>query len=201
VAEDGAPEARSGRKVVPDDTEQAYLCLGSLGASRSSEERYPEMVLSCALGGGTSSRLFQAIREERGLAYHVGSYAHSYAQTGALVIYAGSNARTMPQVLELALDEARSIARDGLEEEELERTKRQLIAGLLLAMESPASQVERLARSYLYHGRLRSLEEMVADLQGVTGEQVLQIARERYAEGPLALAAVGDLDEKALDLS
>ncbi len=192
------PEVRPGRKVLPDDTEQAYLCLGASGASRTSSDRYPEMVLCCALGGGTSSRLFQTIREQRGLAYNVGAYAHSYAQTGALVIYAGSNARTMPQVLELSLRELRSIARDGLEEEELSRTKRQLIAGLRLSMENPANQVERLARSYLYHGRLRTPAEMVASIESVTAAQIIEIARRRFDDEPMALAAVGDLDERSL---
>jgi predicted Zn-dependent peptidase len=192
------PKPRRGQALEEDDTEQAYMCLASPGSTQTDEDRYAEMVLACALGGGASSRLFQTIREERGLAYNVGCYAAGMANAGVIVAHAATTARQVPEVLRLIRNELSALTAEGLPEPELARTKQQLVSDLHLAMDSLSSQAFRLAHSHLYFGRVRPWEETIRGIGAVTGDQMADCVRARFDNGPWALAIIGRLEEGRL---
>ncbi|HIE51526.1 MAG TPA: insulinase family protein [Armatimonadetes bacterium] len=190
-----APTFHSAWKFVPKGTKQVQLCLGLPGCSRHEEERYPLAVLDCALGGGMSSRLFQEIREKRGLAYSIGTAQASYHNTGLFTIGAGTSPQTAPLVLEIILRELKDLASRGLSGEELQRAKEQLKASLILSLETTSAHMNWLARSLLYYGRQVPLEEVLTHLDQVTPADVIRVTRERLAAGRVALAVVGGVEE------
>jgi len=176
--------------VIDRPTEQAHILLGGFTPGRHDERRYALNVLNTALGGGMSSRLFQEIREKRGLAYSVGSSVSHYAEVGSYNVYAGCAPRNVDEVLGLIRGELDDVAAKGLSGEEVERAKGQLRGGMVLGMEDTGSRMSRIAKSELSFGEYRSVPEVLADVAAVTVQDVGEIAAEVLA-GQLCLSVVG----------
>jgi len=184
--------------IVDRPTEQANLLLGVQGLAASDDRRAAVTVLNSVLGGGMSSRLFQEVREKRGLAYSVYSFAAGYSDTGLMGLYAGCSPKKSGDVAELMLSEFRRLAADGITDEELSRAQGQLGGGAALALEDSDSRMTRLGRSELTFGEFSDLDETLRRLDGVTTAQVRELAEELVAR-PLSIAAVGALKKSTFD--
>jgi len=138
-----------------------------------------------------SSRLFQEIRERRGLVYSISSYAASYRDGGLFVVYAGMSPDAGPEVIRLTLLEIEKIARHRVDDAELHRAKESLKGGLMLGLESTGSRMSMLARSEVYHGRQISLDELIAKVDAVTAEEIQRMAADLFPAGRLSMAAIG----------
>jgi predicted Zn-dependent peptidase len=191
----GARRVRSagGVTVVARGTEQANLILGMPGVSRTDDRRFALGVLSSALGGGMSSRLFQEVREKRGLAYSVYSYASQYADTGVFGVYAGCQPRKTDEVLSICRDQLAAVAERGITEEELVRGKGQLRGGLVLGLEDTGSRMSRIGKSELVYGELLGVEEILERVGAVTLDDVRSVAADVLCAAP-TLAVVGPFD-------
>jgi predicted Zn-dependent peptidase len=189
-----APRFTPGTAVVRRPTEQANLVIGANGLARLDDRRFALGVLNAALGGGMSSRLFQEIREKRGLAYSVFSFVSHYADTGLFGVYAGCHPKRAVDVLELCREQLAIAAAGGLDAEELERGKGQLRGGLVLGLEDTGSRMSRLGKSELVYGELMTVDEILGHIDAVTGDDVQAVAFE-LLRGPLALAAIGPYDD------
>jgi predicted Zn-dependent peptidase len=185
-------------RVVEDDTEQANIVIGTLGLSRNDERRFALGVLSAALGGGMSSRLFQSIREERGLAYSVYSFISAYSDAGTLGAYAGCQPGKADEVVELlvrGLDEA---AGGELSTQEIERGKGQMRGGLVLGLEDAGSRMSRIGKSELVYGDVLGVDELLARIDAVTAEDVADVAGYLLTQ-PRCLTVVGPFGSHDFD--
>ena len=138
-----------------------------------------------------SSRLFQEIRERRGLVYTIASYASSYGDAGLFVVYAGMSPHVGPEVIRLTLEELEKVKLDPVDESELQRAKESLKGSLMLSLESTGSRMSKLARSEIYHGRQLSLDELISRVDAVTAADVRRLANELLHPRRLSLAAIG----------
>lgn len=170
--------------------EQVNLVLGMNGLTRGDERRFALGVLNTALGGGTSSRLFQEVRERRGLAYSVFSFASHHADAGLVGVSVGCLPGKLDDVLATVRQELAKVAAEGITEEELERGKGQLRGGLVLGLEDSGSRMSRLGKAELVYDELLSLDAVIARVDAVTSEQVREIAAELFGQ-PEILAIVG----------
>jgi len=173
--------------------EQVHLVLGFPGVGYADPDYYAATVYSTLLGGGMSSRLFQEIREKRGLVYSIHSFASSYVDGGLFGIYAGTGEAEVTELVPLVCDEVVKAA-DTIEAEEVRRARAQLKAGILMAREGPSARCEQLAQQLLVYGRPLPMEEIIARVDAVDVEQVAAVAR-RLRAGPLTLAALGPIDQ------
>ncbi len=187
---DRSPPSYSTVVREPRRTEQTNLVLGMTGLSRQDPRRFALSVLSGALGGGMSSRLFQAVREERGLAYSVYSYSSSHADTGQFAVYAGCAAGKVGQVLDLVRTELADAAGNGLREEEVRRSKGNLRGQLVLGLEDTGSRMTRLGKAELVHGDVLTPEQVLGEIDAVTPDDVREVARDVLTR-PLSLAVIG----------
>jgi len=183
--------------AVERPLEQANLLLGVAGLHAADERRPALTVLNSVLGGGMSSRLFQEIRERRGLAYSVYSFAASYSDAGVVGLYAGCSPKRAPEVAGLMLEEFRRLATGGITAEELARARGQLGGASALALEDSDTRMTRLGRSELTLGEFADLDETLRRLAAVTVGDVRDLAAE-LASRPLSLAVVGAVDHRAL---
>lgn len=188
---DAAPTGQD--VVVRRDTEQAQVIVGTTGLHATDDRRYVMSVLTTVLGGGMSSRLFQEIREKRGLTYSVYCFASSYADGGYMGLYAACNPSKIDTVTDLLVAEWERLAESGLEEPELQRAVGQLSGSMTLGLEDSGSRMSRLGKSELVHGSFTDLDESVERLRAVTAEQVRELAAELAAR-PRSLAVVGPFD-------
>jgi predicted Zn-dependent peptidase len=180
-------------RVLSKSTEQANVVLGVPGLARDDERRFALGVLNSAFGGGMSSRLFQEIREKRGLAYSVFSFASHYADTGMFGVYAGCMPKKVDDVLAIARDELVKVAQHGLTLEELERGKGQLRGGLVLGLEDTGSRMSRIGKAELLAGELWSTAEVLAAIDAVTIDDVSAVAHTLLEISP-TLAVIGPFD-------
>lgn len=189
-------EASQLQKLKPQDmyvereSEQSHVYLGTPGIAIGDERRWPLSVMTTILGGGMSSRLFQSIREQRGLAYTTYAFDLSYADAGAFGIYAGCAKENVDQVLELMSAQWERLASDGVSEQELERARGQLRGSMVLGGEDSLARMGRLGRAEVSTGRLRSMAENLRLLDAVDAEQVRAVAA-WLANGPRAQVVVG----------
>ena len=188
--------AGTGVRLVPRGIEQANLVLGCPGLSRTDDQRFALGVLNAALGGGMSSRLFQEIREKRGLAYSVYSFASQHADTGLWAIYAGCLPAKADEVLAICREEIAKVVSGGLTDAELDRGKGQLRGSLVLGLEEPSSRMSRLGKSELVYSRLEPVDEILAAIEAVTHDDVRRVAAE-VLDQPKVLAVVGPFDDDA----
>ena len=193
-----APRFVPGAVVLRRPTEQANLILGSPAIDRLVDRRFGLGVLNAALGGGMSSRLFQEVREKRGLAYSVYSFTSHYADTGLFGVYAGCHPKRAVDVLELCREQLATAAAGGITAEELDRGKGQMRGGLVLGLEDTGSRMSRLGKSELVYGELMTVDEILARIDAVGLDDVQEVAFD-LLRGPLALAVIGPYDDdKAL---
>jgi predicted Zn-dependent peptidase len=188
------PRAESASAFRAKEIEQVHLCLGGPALPQAHPDRYAMAVLETALGGGMSSRLFQEIREERGLAYAISSYHVPYRDTGAFVVYAGTGPDTCGDVVRLTA-EILAEARRGLPADDIARAKESLKGGLMLDLETPGSRMTKLARSEQYFGRQFTLDEMVADVDRVAAADVRRVAEAVLGPSAYTFAAVGPFEQ------
>ena len=171
-------------------TEQVHLVVGARALDALSPDRYALSVAEQAIGGGMSSRLFQEIRESRGLAYSVYSFRAGFTDSGALGVYVGTAPERVEEVLDVTGNELESIVTEGLRPREVDVAKGHLRGSLLLGLEDSAARMSRIARSQLFHGEVPSVEEVVARIEAVDGEHVNRVAAAVLAQ-PRVLAVVG----------
>lgn len=190
------PRAGHGVRLLSRDIEQANLVLGCAGLARTDGRRFALGVLNSALGGGMSSRLFQEVREKRGLAYSVYTFASQHADVGAWGLYVGCLPAKADEVLAICQEEVAKVVEHGLDDAELERGKGQLRGSIVLGLEDPSSRMSRLAKAELVHPRLEPVEEILASIEAVTHDDVRRVAGEVLAQ-PKALAVVGPFSDAA----
>jgi predicted Zn-dependent peptidase len=183
------------------ELEQVHICIGVPSYPLADERRYGVSLLNNLLGGGMSSRLFQTIREKRGLAYAVFSELNPYSDTGMLSIYAGTALDNAGQVVDLVVREFRSLRESPVSEEELRRAKDHLKGSLMLSLESTSARMSNLARQELYFGRFFSLDELLASVEAVTHDEIQSIARDFFRTDNIAVTVLGNLNGFSLDRS
>jgi predicted Zn-dependent peptidase len=184
---------RSGPALIlhPDDSEQSNFCLGFPGVAQSDPDRRALMVLDTVLGGSASSRLFQEIREERGLAYSVGSYSREHHDAGKWIVYGSVDPDKLHECVATVLAELRRARSDGITAEELQQVKEQVKGGILLSLEDTWSVASRNGSHMLRYGRVIPVEQVVAEVEAVTQEDVLRVAVRVLQEDALHLAVIG----------
>jgi predicted Zn-dependent peptidase len=203
----------SGPAVAPTvvvrekELEQSHICVGTPCYQQNHDGRYTTYILNTVLGGSMSSRLFQNIREKRGLAYAVFSGLSAYRDAGMLTVYAGCAAETVGEVVDLIVDEMRQMKVSPIPESELRRAKDHLKGSLMLSLESTSSRMSHLARQDIYFDRHFTMDETLAGIEAVTGEDVQRVASDLFSNGNLAVTVLGpatdklDLDSARLDLA
>ena len=185
--------------VVRRPTEQAHLVYGARSVSRFDERRWPLAVLNHVLGGGLSSRLFQKVREERGLAYSVWSERAAYADAGSLAVVVGTAPEHVAEVLQIIEAELDLLAQSGVTGRELAVAKGNLRAEMLLSGEDSGARMSRIGASLLLHGEVLSVDEVLERIEAVTREQVLEVAGQ-LAAAPRTVSAVGSLRRRGVRL-
>ncbi|GAB3683128.1 M16 family metallopeptidase [Saccharopolyspora tripterygii] len=199
TGDDRPEEPRAGRArlpkqeplvLQPDDTEQTHLLVGCRGLDRYDPRRFALGVLNAALGGGMSSRLFQEIRENRGLAYSVYSSSAAYSDAGTFSVYAGCTPERLGEVASVIRSVLADVAAHGMSAEEVERGRGQLRGGLVLGLEDSAARMSRIGKTELNYGRHYTVEETLAKIEAVTPEDVADLARD-LLNRPVTTAVVG----------
>jgi len=192
------PLPSSGVHVVRRDLEQVHLCMGTKGISQTHPLRFASYLLNLLLGGSMSSRLFQEIREKRGLAYAVFSYLSSYSDTGLFTVYAGTTRNKVKKVIALIVRELRKFKEKPLPKEEVEKAKEQLKGSILLSYESTDNRMSRLAKGELYFNRFIPLKEILDEIKRVSTEDIQQLAQELFQKNAFSLVALGKVKENEI---
>jgi predicted Zn-dependent peptidase len=190
------PEAAPGIKIFNKDLEQVHLCMGSLGVSHTHPARYAGYILNAILGGSMSSRLFQEIREKRGLAYAIFSYSASFQDTGILTIYAGTARDKLKKVIELIMNELRKLKKNPLRKNELRKAKDQIKGNILLFWENTDVRMSRLATGEIYFKKYIPLRHVLAAIERVTVDDVQSLSQELFQKKYFSLVALGKVNEK-----
>jgi predicted Zn-dependent peptidase len=187
------------------ELEQSHLCIGTNSYPQSHEDRYVSYILNTVLGGSMSSRLFQNIREKRGLAYSVGSGLSAYRDAGNLTIYAGCANEAVGEVIDLSVEELKTMKRAPVGDSELRRAKDHLKGSLMLSLENTASRMSHLARQEIYFDRHFGLDETLAGVEAVSADDIQRVAADLFSNGSLAATVVGpsapELPPTRLDLT
>jgi len=184
-----------GLRFERKETEQYHLCLGAPGISRSDPRRFAASLLDSILGGSASSRLFQEIREKRGMAYSVYSFASQYTDSGQVGIYVGTREENLAECLEIAAEQIAEIAAGKLRDRELERAKENLKGRIVLSMESTSNRMSRLGKSVITDTELLSLERIMVEIDSVEADSVAELAGVLLAPGRLSAAGIGPDEE------
>jgi predicted Zn-dependent peptidase len=192
-----APESVA---VIERPTEQAHVVVGLRSVSHLDPDRYALTVLNQALGGGMSSRLFQEVREERGLAYSVYSYRGAFADTGMLAIYAGTSPERVHETLSVIDGELEKLTNErGLPARELDAAKGHLAGAIAMSLETSSSRMRRLGRAELVEGEILSLDEIVSRIDAVTGDDIERVIDRVITDQPRTLATVGPFSPSDFD--
>jgi predicted Zn-dependent peptidase len=193
-AEQTAPRVETVIEVRKKDLEQSHVVFGTEALPQHHPERYAGYALNTTLGGSMSSRLFQNVREKRGLAYSVFSGLSAYQDAGALSIYAGCANDAVAELIDVVVAEIRQMKADGLDPVELRRAKDHLKGSLMLGLESTSSRMSHLARQEMYRDQTFGLDEMLAAIEKVTAEDVLRLADRFFTDGSLAVTVLGNVN-------
>ena len=196
VARPSPPTIQRAVKIKEKKTEQVHLCLGTKAISQIDPDRYSYMALDNILGGSMSSRLFQEIREKRGLAYSVYSYVNPQRDFGTFAIYAGTSMETYREVIDLIIKECAKIKKEGVTDEELKRAKEFVKGSLVLGLESTSSRMGWVARSEFYYDRIMTIDEVFTNIDKTTRDDIIRLAEEYFKNEYLSLAMIGDFKEE-----
>lgn len=191
------PDFHVSRKVYPKDLSEVHICAGFEGIPIKSPDKYSVLVLNTILGSGVSSRLFQEIREKRGLVYSISSFVSSYSDTGSIGIYAGAGKSKYREVIELMKQQAFAL-KDTLTQDDLARTKKQLKGNIMLSLESSAARMNNIARQEIYHGRHFSTDEIIERIENVGLNDVRTIAERIFREENMAMTLLGPAEDIVL---
>ena len=193
-AHNGGPPRPASRIVTRSkkELEQVHLCLGTPAYPQAHEDRYGVYILNTVLGGSMSSRLFQNVREKRGLVYSISSGVSAYSDAGTLTIYAGTSLDSVDEVVRLSLEELRRMKGEALPADELRRAKDHLKGSLMLSLENTGSRMNHIARQEIYFGRAFKLDEILAGIESVTAEDVPRIAGDLF-RGEVTMSVLGNL--------
>jgi predicted Zn-dependent peptidase len=189
-----APKLRFQQK----DTEQYHVCLAAPGISRSDRRRFAASILDSILGGSASSRLFQEIREKRGMAYAVYSFVSQYTDTGQIGVYLGTREDNLDEALKITAEQIADVAGGNVPARELQRAKENLKGRILLSMESTSARMNRLGKSLITDSELLSLDRIVAEIDAVEASSVSELAAALLAPERLSAACIGPNDERFL---
>jgi predicted Zn-dependent peptidase len=196
----GPPTSDEAPRVVPKilvrnkELEQSHLCVGVSSYPQNHDDRYSSYVLNTLLGGSMSSRLFQNVREKRGLAYAVFSGLSAYRDAGSFTIYAGCSNEAVGEVLDLVVEELRGVKQAPVPDAELQRSKDHLKGSLMLSLENTASRMSHLARQEIYFDRQFGLDETLAGIEKVTAQDVQRVATDLFRNGSLAATVLGNVN-------
>jgi len=197
--EGAVPQLQNGIFQHAKKLEQAHLCFGLASVNQSDPRRYVAYVLNTLLGGGMSSRLFQEIREKRGRVYSVYSFLSSYRDIGYLGIYAGTSVEWSEEVVELVIAEIKKLAAGEIRDDEIERTRNQLVGNIILGLESSDSWMRDIAKDEIFFGRAISLDDVIRDIRAVTRDAVVELAASTLRPEAMALTLLADIGKKKLD--
>jgi predicted Zn-dependent peptidase len=210
VPAEGEPLGGAAPDVVPQvitrtkELEQSHICLGTNSYPQNHDDRYVSYIMNTVLGGSMSSRLFQNVREKRGLAYAVFSGLSAYRDAGNITIYAGCSNEAVGEVIDLCVEELRGMKKAPVPQSELRRAKDHLKGSLMLSLENTASRMSHLARQEIYFDRHFGLDETLAGVERVTDVDVQRVAADLFANGSLAATVLGpsvpDIDRARIDL-
>ena len=193
------PKPLGGVGVLKRPTEQAHIVLGTEGLQRGHEDRHALAVLDTVLGGGMSSRLFQEIREKRGLAYSVYSYRAMFADSGTFSIYAGTTPQNAETVIDLIREQIASVVEDGITEEELQRAKGHVKGALVLSSEDPVSRMNRVGKQQLTTGEILSIDELIERFDRLEMADIQRVTQRVLGTGDIRVQVVGPFEENAFD--
>jgi predicted Zn-dependent peptidase len=180
------------------DTEQYHLCLGAPGISRSDKRRFAASILDGILGGSASSRLFQEIREKRGLAYTVYTFSSQYADTGQIGVYVGTREENLRDCLEIVAEQIEAVAAGDVSDDELARAKENLKGRIMLSMELTSNRMSRLGKSLITDSELLDLDRILAEIDAVDAASVAELTGALFARERLSVAAVGPSEKRVL---
>ncbi|WHZ24118.1 MAG: M16 family peptidase [Nitrospira sp.] len=192
------PEVRGGVLVQRKTLEQVHLCLGLQGLAAGHKDRYAAHALNGVLGGSVSSRLFQEVREKRGLVYSIYSYLSTYSDGGMITVYAGTRPKEVERVVEVVCRELKKLRRHGVDAKDLARVKNQMKGSLMLGLESSHSRMSKLAKDELTQSCHVSLEQMTAEIDRVTIDQIFRVAQDLFDQHRLSITALGPISTKSL---
>jgi len=179
--------------------EQVQLCLGVAAPPVNDPDRYGVYLLNTMLGGGMSSRLFQTIREDQGLAYSIYSEMNPFRDTGSLCVYAGTSVDKTEKVLRLTLEELRRLKEETVSEAELKRAKDQLKSNMVIGLESSGSRMSNLARQQMYFGRFFGVDEIIEEIEAVSSADVQKLAQQLFRPEAIALTLLGNLGSMKIE--
>lgn len=179
--------------ILEKDLEQVHLCLGTRALPQDSPLRYAGYILNTILGGSISSRLFQEVREKQGLAYSVYSYVLSHSDTGTMVVYAGTKPEKLVEVIDIVLNELRTLKTEAVSTSEINFAKEHLKGNLLLSLENNDNRMTKLAKNEIYFGRQVPIREVLDGLQRVSSEDVMDLGRELFQENCITLELLGKI--------
>ncbi len=182
--------------IIRKDINQVHLCFNTKGLSYLDKNKYVLSVISNILGGNMSSRLFQKIREERGLCYSVYTYVSSYKNGGLFTVYVGTTKEDYKEVLEMIKEEFEDIKNNGVSLIELQKAKNQLLSSMIIGLETSKSRMSRMANNYIAHGRVLEIEEIIKEVNSVDEEKIVSLAKEIFKEEYYSSTVLGEVNEE-----
>ena len=182
--------------IIRRDTNQVHLCFNTKGLSYLDKNKYALSIISNILGGNMSSRLFQKIREDKGLCYSVYTYSSSYEVDGMFTAYAGTTKENYEEVIEIIKGELQDIRINGVTADELTKAKNQLLSSMIIGLETSKSRMSRMANNYMGYGRILEIEEIIKEVNNVDLEQIKELANELFDEKYYSTTVLGDINER-----
>lgn len=201
MSNDSVATPSSKLSLFDKQTEQVHICYGAAALNARHPDRFALSVMDNIIGGGMSSRLFQKIREEKGLAYAVFSYHSLYRETGSFAVYAGTRKANLNDVLKIIEDELAAIAANGVTDEELNRSREHIKGQLVLGLESTRNRMTRLGKSELTHGEILSIDELVEKVAAVTRDDIKRLAAEIFVPERMVLTIIGPVKAEEIKFS
>lgn len=195
----GKMEIKTPKTIIKKDSNQVHLCFNTIGKSAIDKRRYEVAILANTLGGNMSSRLFQKIREDRGLAYSVYSYTSSFEEGGIITIYAGTTLKDYKEVIKLIEEEFQDIKNNGISEKELQKSKNQFLSAVTFGLESSKGRMTRMANSYLFYNEIKDLDDILNEIEQITVKDIEEIAKEIFDEKYYSLTVLGNINEGELN--